>query len=364
MQQLSQSVSNDLLDIQNLLKTHTNDSEDELLTVPTAITHNEIGHFNIEQDTTVIFSSQGKTNQVLHSRKSTESVKKSLSSTNITPYFELPNSKEESTTLSNSNRSKGDDKIKSRTDTNNTTNTYTNNNMSQHGMNCVGIISGNSSPNSNFSCTPIESVSSCTPEATLTSELNEIYDSLPTMNTMKHSINNDPNDNVQTQIDNKYQMNNIEVDAAEKFFLEQFSIDEELEKIISSPSNPLNQSVENETEKFTSSNISRNSKKRKVSNEPAVDNSSLRKCFSKLKSNYLSLCQTYNRLLDDYNKTKHQNKELRRALDDAITEKEILENEKDYYLVEREDMKAAIESLLHEVTIYRSKSKVRSKCVC
>ncbi|AWU75446.1 uncharacterized protein C5L36_0B06910 [Pichia kudriavzevii] len=84
------------------------------------------------------------------------------------------------------------------------------------------------------------------------------------------------------------------------------------------------------------------------------------KCFSILRTNYLSLCESYNKVLDKLEFVEEQNKALlekTKAVSDS--EREKWKMEKDRFLLEREDMKAYLDGLLHEVTVLRQREKAR-----
>lgn len=351
---MSHSVSNDFVDFHDLLKRHSKDIEDGLFTIPTKTNYKEFD-CKLDQHITMKTTSRCRTNLTLPIKESLQTTKHFLTH-NQNLLNEPAN-----ISIIDTHRSNGEAKEQSFQDTKKVKDTnIINLSIGPNDKPVTETLSGNSSPNSNFSCTPTESVSSCTSESTLGNDLNEVSDVLPT--SPEPHLPNILADSYDT--DNECQMNSAEVDAAEKFFLEQFNIDGEIDKMILSSCTPQIHSMNCSKKRSALSNISGNYKKQKIIQEPNFNDSNLRKCFSKLKSNYLSLCQTHNHLLEDYNKTKHQNRELRRALDDLITEKEILENEKDCYLLEREDMKAAMESLLHEVTTIRAKSKMKGNGIC
>lgn len=96
----------------------------------------------------------------------------------------------------------------------------------------------------------------------------------------------------------------------------------------------------------------------RVKETPAKDNKFL-KCFSILRSNYLSLCSSYNEILDKLSATEAENKILKEKTEAEEREREQWEMDRYRYELEREDMKAMLDGLLHEVTVLRNKERKR-----
>lgn len=225
----------------------------------------------------------------------------------------------------------------------------------------------NSSPDSNFSCTPVDSLGSCTSESTVGHELAELSEHILGNPSVKgHLVHR--LDNLKNSVNkNQNHLDYIEADDTEKFLFDQLSIDKEIEEMMSSSCAFANDS--NNPQPITS--IKRNSsedldftrkeKKQKILVKPQVRepevkyDSDLRKCFSILKSNYLKLCQTHNQVIEELNETKKETYQLRTALRQLITEKDRLENDKDRFLLKGAEMKATLDSLLHEITSLRAK---------
>lgn len=92
-----------------------------------------------------------------------------------------------------------------------------------------------------------------------------------------------------------------------------------------------------------------------------LEKGKLLKCFKTLRNNYLSLCESYNDVVDRLNGSEKERKMLAAKTVNSETEKEDWKIEKDRILLEREDMKAMLDALLHEVTILRRKDRERTK---
>lgn len=104
-----------------------------------------------------------------------------------------------------------------------------------------------------------------------------------------------------------------------------------------------------------------NSLKKDHLNVENLEKGKLLKCFKTLRNNYLSLCESYNDVVDRLNGSEKERKMLAAKTVNSETEKEDWKIEKDRILLEREDMKAMLDALLHEVTILRRKDRERTK---
>lgn len=229
-----------------------------------------------------------------------------------------------------------------------------------------------SSPDSNFSYTPSDSLGSCTSESTVGQELVELNDQIfnNKPSSKIHSNSHEFSQNTNHHTDNPRIAPHL--DTTEKFMLEQFSIDKEIEQMITSSTVSSLPSLSTShieltsptlvSNKRPSSHLEGNVKKSKrCCNQEKVLQSNLeltkiRKCFSVLKSNYIELCETHNSVVDRLAKSEKENCILRSTLNNTITEKEKLEDDKDRFQLKNEEMKAILDSLLHEIITLRSKS--------
>jgi hypothetical protein len=221
-----------------------------------------------------------------------------------------------------------------------------------------------SSPESSFPYTPVDSLESCTTGSIIENE------------TYTRSV--DRNDEViQENITYKEINLNTETNTiSSQPFLSDLSLDQEIEQIIK---NPLDSSFKNINFSNTIENSGSKNEilkpkkilKRVYANENNIDNIEAKKqklssvsinqenkflrCFSILRTNYLSLCESYNDLVDKLSASEEENRKLRSQSINLDAEKEQWKIDKDRILLEREEMKAILDSLLHEVTILRSK---------
>ena len=88
-----------------------------------------------------------------------------------------------------------------------------------------------------------------------------------------------------------------------------------------------------------------------------IQNQKLLKCFSSLRNNYLSLCSSYNELVDKLESVEQENQILIEQSKLNNGNEEQWKIEKERFMLEREDMKSMLDALLHEVTILRRKTK-------
>ena len=230
-----------------------------------------------------------------------------------------------------------------------------------------------SSPESNFPYTPVDSLESCTTDSNIDNELAK-------------NIKAELFDNIHI-LDDRYnvQINTSNADNTAgnpEILLSDDILDKEIEQIISAPldvqidsiySTENERSVDNNQAQFnphkraysvvrgtpTEDTLDR-TKKRKV--EETKPQSSLKetkflKCFSILRANYLSLCNSYNEVLDKLSTAETENQILSQRLASKENEKEQWKIDKERFLFEREDMKAILDGLLHEVTVLRRKER-------
>ncbi|KAG0688750.1 PAX-interacting protein 1 [Pichia californica] len=245
-----------------------------------------------------------------------------------------------------------------------------------------GILSYDSSPESNFPYTPIDSLESCTTDSTIETDL---------MKTLKTELLN-------TESLNNTVLENSKISNSEKFRLSDDLLDKQIEQIISAPINVQidsiyssndgqnNQSLVTKQEQMTQQQIQRdqyqtNTLKRTIENSnntvsyknkkaridenqssDFIQENKILKCFSILRTNYLSLCTSYNEILDKLSDVETENKSLLKKIEDKENEKEEWKANKDRLYLEREDMKAMLDGLLHEVTILRRRERQSRKC--
>ena len=76
-----------------------------------------------------------------------------------------------------------------------------------------------------------------------------------------------------------------------------------------------------------------------------------------MRNNYLSLCSSYNELVDKLESVEQENQILIEQSKLNNGNEEQWKIEKERFMLEREDMKSMLDALLHEVTILRRKTK-------
>lgn len=229
-----------------------------------------------------------------------------------------------------------------------------------------------SSPESNFPYTPVDSLESCTTDSNIDNELAknikaELFDDM-------HILDDRYNVQINTGNENKV-TNNPEP------LLSDDILDKEIEQIISAPldvqidhiystdtKSPEVRQLQQKPSKRTylAANDTRKedtldrTKKRKfeqTESSSSAKESQYLKCFSILRANYLSLCNSYNEVLDKLSTVETENESLSKRLKTKENEKEQWKIDKDRFLLEREDMKAMLDGLLHEVSVLRRKER-------
>lgn len=228
-----------------------------------------------------------------------------------------------------------------------------------------------SSPESNFPYTPIDSLESCTTDSNTDDDL---------VKNLKDDLFNNT-DSLENHFNNT---------ISNDLYFDDNMLNKEIEQIISAPVEvqiDSVQKIENDSSNITdshnleslkrtnenlelSTDFEISSKRRKIvhlenlsSDTEIEDNNKFLKCFSVLRTNYISLCESYNDLLDKLEFTESENRLLVDKFNQIENEKEQWKIDKDRVLLEREDMKSMLDGLLHEVTVLRHrerKNKVRS----
>ncbi|ODQ45494.1 hypothetical protein PICMEDRAFT_13209 [Pichia membranifaciens NRRL Y-2026] len=230
-----------------------------------------------------------------------------------------------------------------------------------------------SSPESNFPYTPVDSLESCTTDSNIDNELAknikaELFDDI-------HIL--DDRYNVQINTSNA---DNTASDP--EILLNDDILDKEIEQIISAPLDvQIDSLYSTENERLAVNNQAQlnphkraysvvrgtptedtldRTKKRKVEEtktQSSQKETKFLKCFSILRANYLSVCNSYNEVVDKLSTVEAQNKILSQNLATKENEKEQWKIDKDRFLFEREDMKAMLDGLLHEVTVLRRRER-------
>ncbi|GAV29050.1 hypothetical protein PMKS-002529 [Pichia membranifaciens] len=230
-----------------------------------------------------------------------------------------------------------------------------------------------SSPESNFPYTPVDSLESCTTDSNIDNELAK-------------NIKAELFDNIHI-LDDRYnvQINTSNADNTAgnpEILLSDDILDKEIEQIISAPldvqidsiySTENERSVDNNQAQLnrhkraysvvrgtpTEDTLDRTKKRKVEGTKPQSSQKETKflKCFSILRANYLSLCNSYNEVLDKLSTAETENQILSQRLASKENEKEQWKIDKDRFLFEREDMKAMLDGLLHEVTVLRRKER-------
>lgn len=256
-----------------------------------------------------------------------------------------------------------------------------------------------SSPESNFPYTPMDSLDSCTTSSVTGNDVTKKSETLEESVFRAHFLETNKNSN---EIEIEYNDKNVEsgdpfvqnmdktayvsvksdISLGEnKFLLDEFELDQEINKLISGPpdlsfdeecqtgdktQNTIAgtiQDIESAPQKRSSTHLddavtepSAKSKKPKIETKvPGTPDNKFLRCFSILRSNYLSLCESHNELVDRLDAMEQENKKLIEKSNEK--EQEEWKIDKDRFLLEREEMKAMLDSLLHEVTILRRKTR-------
>lgn len=232
----------------------------------------------------------------------------------------------------------------------------------------------NSSPESNFPYTPIDSLESCTSGSNDELDFKSFNDNLFDNNKQNEfSFDNDskPNNTIffnDTFFDSEIEkMMSISNNTNNEHQDESFDSTINNKKIEKSQRNKINEtsivhsSFEDHNKTNNISKISKNHIPRH--NKSDVTNSrekKLLKCFSILRTNYLSLCDSYNNLLDELESTEIEKNMFTSKCYEMEKDKKQWQFEKERLLLEREDMKSILDGLLHEVTTLRVESNKRN----
>lgn len=207
----------------------------------------------------------------------------------------------------------------------------------------------NSSPESSFPYTPVDSLDSCTSGSMIEQEIGDVD---------KHK---------DITLGNYSDPNN-EKNAVDRSLLSNFSLDQEIEQIVSATTDFKDENISTKdisNEKLLKRSFHNNSNKKnkdKISlhkrqkiSEPLGQENKYLQCFSILRTNYLSLCESYNQMVDKLSACEEENKRLKNQSINLDQEKDQWKIDKDRILLEREEMKSMLDSLLHEVIILRRK---------